>query len=786
MPDPVASQVPNANTPMTLGDYRIIGRLGQGGMGEVFKAEQKSLRRIVAVKVLAGSHLAGPDARSRFLREGGLIARLTHPYIVPVYEAGDQDGVLYYAMEYVQGQRLDDYVTQRHLRLRQTVEIMLKVCEGVQAAHQRGIIHRDLKPANILVDASGNPRLLDFGLAKILTDGAAEFSLVTMDGDLMGTPAYMAPEQTLGRMEAVDVRSDVYALGVVLYKLTTGHLPHQMRAIQQEEPVAPRRRVRGIPVDLEAIILKALRKQREHRYQSAGELAADLKNLLTGHPVAARRPTAAYRFWRLVLRNKAVSAVLAASIVAVVGLTGLFILRLQRERLRAEEKEREASAKATELKSALSALRDTAPTLYTQSGLMVERYELPQALEMVTQALVLMPDKAEYLRQKGNILQTLLRFDEAAGAYAAALGRDPKCPHAQANRVLCHKLAAESQGKKEPPAGSLPALHQAMLEQERFHEAAIILRRLKQGNEVYLRTYRPILEKAGYRDALTMDNDSSLTLDLSGQPVSDLSFLKGLPLSRLDLGGTPVTDLRPLLGMPLGHLSLAGTKVTDLQALTGMPLTHLVLNETRVRDLGPLAGMPLQRLYAGGTQMNDIRPLTKMPLVDLNLSADRIEDLGPLAGMPLVTLNPGKPANVDLSPLAGMRLERLTIEFAVRDLRPLQGMPLRFLEVQDGSRITDISPLAGMPLETLILYAPNVGDLRVLKGMPLKVLALGCAVPDLTPLASCTQLEDLRLPIENTDIESLRKLPKLERINGKQWTLFWKEHDAAREREMGK
>ena len=294
--------LPAPPQPATIGRYRIIRLLGAGGMGTVYEAEQDHPRRKVALKVLKYG-LPSPDVLWRFEQEAEVLGRLQHPGIARIYEAGQAEtgrGVAqpYFAMELVHGVPLLEYAQAHHLNTRQRLELMVKVSEAVQHAHQLGVIHRDLKPANILVEESGQPKILDFGVARV-ADREAQATRQTEVGQIVGTLAYMSPEQVSGDPLAVDTRSDVYALGVILYELLAGRLPYPIsrqlpeavQTIREEEPTSLSSVNRTFRGDIETIVGKALEKEKTRRYASAEELAADIQHYLKDEPITARPPS---------------------------------------------------------------------------------------------------------------------------------------------------------------------------------------------------------------------------------------------------------------------------------------------------------------------------------------------------------------------------------------------------------------------------------------------------------------------------------------------------------------
>jgi tetratricopeptide (TPR) repeat protein/tRNA A-37 threonylcarbamoyl transferase component Bud32 len=312
--------------PEFIGPYRILGVLGEGGMGTVYRAEQENPHRMVALKVIRAAMMSR-DVQRRFEREAEALGRLQHVGIAQIYQAGtagNGGGQPYFAMELIRGRPLRAYAAETALSTSGRLELMAKVCDAVHHAHQRGILHRDLKPGNILVDDSGQPKILDFGVARIL-DSDSQATRQTDLGQLIGTLDYMSPEQLLGDPLAMDVRSDIYSLGVILYELLAGRLPYEgssralpelARAIREDdaEPLsAVQRSYRG---DVETIVSKALEKQRERRYGSAAELAGDIRRHLAGEPILAMPASASYRASKFYRRYR--TGVLASGVFVLV------------------------------------------------------------------------------------------------------------------------------------------------------------------------------------------------------------------------------------------------------------------------------------------------------------------------------------------------------------------------------------------------------------------------------------------------------------------------------------
>jgi tetratricopeptide (TPR) repeat protein len=361
-----------------LGDYELLSELGRGGMGVVYQARQRRLNRRVALKVLRADRFARPEDLQRFRNEAETIAALDHPNIVPIHEVGECDGRFFLALRLLEGGNLSGQLARFAANPRAAAALLITVARAVSHAHQRGVLHRDLKPSNILLDADGQPQVADFGLAKRQHGEPGAFATgdLTQTGAILGTPSYMAPEQTLGERNAVTTAADVYGLGGILYALLTGGPPFagddvldMVMQVRAQAPPPPSRRNPRVDRDLETICLKCLEKLPSRRYLSALALVEDLERFLAGEPIQARRASAGERLWKWARRRPGMATLVALCLAFVLALLtgGVVYERRLRAALktardegeRADENYKQALAQGTRADENYQQARDT-------------------------------------------------------------------------------------------------------------------------------------------------------------------------------------------------------------------------------------------------------------------------------------------------------------------------------------------------------------------------------------------------------------------------------------------
>jgi eukaryotic-like serine/threonine-protein kinase len=435
----------------SIGRYQLLEKLGEGGMGQVWLAEQTApVRRQVALKLIKVG-MYDDSVLQRFQAERQSLAIMNHPSIAKVFDAGTTpEGQPYFVMEYVQGLPITDYCDEKNLDIRKRLELFIKVCEAVQHAHQKFVIHRDLKPANILVveiDGNATPRVIDFGLAKAITAGAASDTNFTGVGGWVGTPGYMSPEQTDPGAEDIDTRTDVYSLGVVLYLLLTGFPPFDprkwqkqllsevLRHLREDDPPAPsaRLRIEGesaakteargleskqlarmVQGDLDWITMKALEKDRGRRYDSPRELAADIDRYLHDQPVSAGPASAGYWFQKYAQRHRVAMGVVAALFLLLAGFAVV-----QSVQVRRVTRERDRAGRITEFMTGMFKIAD--PSV-SHGNSVTAREILDKASQNITTGLNQDPElQAQMMEVMGNVYMNLGLYRQAQSLLEPAL-----------------------------------------------------------------------------------------------------------------------------------------------------------------------------------------------------------------------------------------------------------------------------------------------------------------------------------------------------------------------------
>ena len=698
-----------------IGPYKLLQQIGEGGFGTVWVADQeRPVQRRVALKIIKLG-MNTKEVIGRFEQERQALALMDHPNIAKILDAGvTQLGRPFFVMELVRGLKITDYCDDRKLSTKERIEIFITVCRAVQHAHQKGIIHRDIKPSNILVainDGDAVPKVIDFGVAKATLGRLSDQTVYTQLQQMIGTPLYMSPEQADLTSLDIDTRSDIYALGVLLYELLTGHTPIEQdtltrvgldeirRLIREVDPPRPSMRMKTLnsaemsdaakcrntePAklsgtlrgDLDWIVMKCIEKDRARRYDTANGLALDLRRHLANEVITAHPPTTAYLLGKLIRRQKlafAAGTAIAASLVFGIAVS---------------------VSQAKRAVAALDELRATAPAFAEQAHALAAKERFDEAIEKLDYAVKLRPDAAEYLVAKGDLLQSQLKLAEAAAIYREALRIKPDLARAETSATLCDDLlTAKPNADGRLTRESLAKLHLAMQQQQRpAAEIMPVARLLGEEKELLVEYWfarikdLPVSAENPLAKRLTVRDDGRLALDLSDTKVRDLSPLAGAPLATLDISKCKeLTDLSPLRGLDLTELNLSGTSVADLTALREMhTLEKLEMTGSKVTDLAALSALRLKSLNFQNCPVSDLNPIRKMSLEEMNLRETRVADLSPLVGMPIKSIDLSLTPVVDFSPLAQLPLENCYLQYC---------------------RITDLALLRGKPLKELVLWA---------------------------------------------------------------------------------
>ncbi len=825
----------NAFAPQTTpgtGFYTLEGVVATGGMGAVLKAQDNNLARTVALKVMLNSADANEQTVFSFVAEAQITGQLEHPNIVPLHDIGvAADGTIYYTMKLIEGRTLRDILkdiregntdTIQRFPISRLLTIFQKVCDGISYAHSRRVIHRDLKPDNVMVGEFGEVLVLDWGLAKVLPEpGQAdteetggEFSgplpggggdaMATMAGQVKGTPNYMAPEQAEGRGADIDTRSDIYALGGILYytltmqppvtganldeiltRVTSGEItpPSSFNSRPIENPtgkIAPHCPDGTIPDALSAVAMKCMAGESAQRYQTVEELQADLASYQGGYATRAQDANIFTLMSLLFQRNKKEVFMAGLALLAIVLVVFGFLGKVKMSEMKAQDALKNAEAKVAQL-------RETAPAMAAVAEGKLRELKFGEAMTNIDQAIKLDESIARFHNIKGNIYMSSLDIEAARKAFEQARELDTKLADAIRSSVLCAAIIRDNPDLKKLSDKSKRDIYELFREQGRVEEAGRIFAMVAATDSQMLVGFRRQLAAAQIKpELLERDGLGQYHLDLSEHPVSSLAALRNIPLASLNLAGsTNIADLSPLKGMALTSLNLSRLRrLNDLAPLQGMRLTQLSLKDCdELLDLAPLAGMPLIRLDISDTKIADLKPLTGiklewldasrtatrelaalagMPLRSLNIESSKVINLGPLRGAPLLYLNFSSNGVREVSALTNMPLvTNLMRKTIVRDIAAFKGMRLQHLDCYK-TPVETLTPLAGMTsLRLLDLRETSITTIAPLAGMPLDVLKLGITqITDISALRGAPLTVELDLSETRvTSLEPLRGAP---------------------------
>ena len=758
-------------TSLVLGNYVLMEKIGAGGMGQVFRAEHRRMKRIVAIKLLPPSMTKDKASIARFEREVEAAAKISHPNIVAAFDADCANGVHFLVMELVEGSDLSALVKkQGPFSVGNALNCILQAARGLEAAHRKGIVHRDIKPANLLLDKEGTVKILDMGLARLSDEGNTTVqSDLTSTGTIMGTVDYMAPEQALDTKTA-DARADIYALGCSLHYLLTGRAIYEGDTLMKkllahrDQLIPSLRAIRPEVTDqLEAVFTKMVAKRTEDRYQTAGELLIDLEKccLEVGHSLSSHqalgshghtspeKSTADFVGDAKKLNLSDEQTLISNQMLDVPKPTATELTLLPLEKRTGDQPVTQRIASPRTARNAskwimiggglfglISLILGVLVKINTKDGTLIVTVNEPNV-------------EVQVLDEQGKV-EITRNGEESPITISVDPGKHRLKVHKDGFEFFTQNFSIESGGEQPITAKLIPLVDKS---------DAVVSVSPTMSPEPLLKNQAS--DGAGGRKPLAFETQGfdQWVKVVVALPAEEQVQAVVQKMRELNPGFDGV--MQPTIGEGI-VLSIAfmSDNVTDISPLRAfIALSFLECNGSepgkgKLADLSPLKGKSLRGIWCSNTNISDLSPLKDMPIKRLTCQFTPVADLTPLSGMPLANLRCTATKVADLSPLKGMQLAELQIEETlVSDLWPLKGMHLTSVAFS-GTPVTDITPLRGMPLTTLIC-GQLVTDLSPIREMPLRMLSVNF--------------------MPERDTELLRSIKTLETVNLKPVADFWRE-----------
>ncbi|MFO1041967.1 MAG: protein kinase [Planctomycetaceae bacterium] len=729
---------------LTLGNYVILEKLGQGGMGVVLKAEHRRMKRVVALKVISPAAVKTPDAVKRFHREVEAAAKLTHPNLVIAFDADEANGAHFLVMEFIDGIDLAALVKKEGpLSIAKSLDCIRQAATGLEFAHQHGVIHRDIKPANLLIDSSGKVKVLDLGLARIEGDASVQTELTTT-GAVMGTVDYMAPEQALNTKSA-DARSDIYSLGISLWYLMTGKSAYEGDTMMakllahRDAPIPTLRSVRSdVAQSVEDVFRRMVAKQPADRFQSMTQVREELESLIKAD--AGANPTAI----NVAAANAEVDSQL-------------------RDFLKTLDVAPKTSAIGNQPIAGTATYHPLAGDSDQPDATRISRSSHGDATLGLTSPAMNGPRKSTRLQwtdrrvQIGIALATIVIL-----MIPVTMQLGKKSP----KKVEKSQQTTEAKQDRRPV--EVNGTPQSAEFQKWLHQVANLP--ANQQLEAVIEKLRELNPEFDGKHTHKIERGQVVFLEFLADRVVDISPIRALKgLERLECHGFGANsgrlyDLSPLKGMSLKVLKVFATQAADLEPLRGMPLEELSISFCPVKDLSPLVGMPLTRLYARTCKVSDFSPIKNLPLTSLELDFDVARDLELLTSITSLEKINGKPRALFMSDIPAEREIAEVIASLCRANPGFNGKCSH--QIVDGvvrelrfvcDYVRDITPVAQLKgLTTFVCTGSGLRSGKVMDVTPLKLGISITPVTDLSPLATMTRLT--RLECRETSISDLSPL----------------------------